>query len=159
MTTLTLSRLRTIIKARKKNPNWARVDEPDNILPSFTIMIFGLIMSAFSMMLVYLFMTGQIETWIANFLAAQKTSLAFDELYAVFTAALVFLIDLLILFALALFRVPDGDDIVEMISDLDENLQERIVELENTVSQKLDRIEREVDVFEVPDDRIRSATD
>lgn len=134
------SRVISFLKRRKKNPDWARVDEPDNILPSFMIMIFGFIVSVLSMMAAYSFMTGALENWIASFLAAQTTDLPFNQLYAAFTAVLVLLIDFLILFALSVFRVADHDDIVEMVSDLDENIQERIVELENTLTERLDRI-------------------
>jgi predicted PurR-regulated permease PerM len=134
------------MRSRKKDPTWSRVDEPDNIIPSFMILIFGMVMSAFSMMFVYAFMTGAIETWIAQFLAAQHSTQSFNELYAAFTASLVFLIDFVILFAISLFRVADGDDIVEMISDLDANTQERIVELEQTIDARLLKIENEAGI-------------
>jgi predicted PurR-regulated permease PerM len=137
------SKFATWLKTRKKNPDWARVDEPDNILPSFTIMIFGLILAVIWAMVAYAFMTGQIESAIAHILAAQKTDLTFDQLYAAFTSVVILLISIFVLFALSLFRVADNDDIVEMISDLDENVQERIVELESNVTERLERIERE----------------
>jgi hypothetical protein len=147
MTTLTQSfrnsKFATWLKTRKKNPDWARVDEPDNILPTFMIMIFGLIISVFWMMIAYAFMTGQVETGIASFLSALKVDLPFDQLYATLTAVVILLINVLILFAGSAFRVASNDDIVEMISDLDENLQERIVELEQNVTTRLDRIEVE----------------
>lgn len=148
MTTLPLqlSRFKTFLKTRKKNPDWARVDEPDNILPSFMIMVIGLALSVASAFFAYAFMTGQIETALAKILIQMNGD--YEQNYATLTAVLIVFIQLVIAFGTSLFRVPDGDDLVEMISDLDENHQERLVELENKIDERLGKIEREMDLLD-----------
>lgn len=136
------SRIKLALKNKKKNSDWARVDEPDTFLKSFEFAIYGLFITAFLMLLAWAFMINDPVHWIAQLLASTNTPAPFAERYASFGAALIFLVNLVVTIVFIMFANPDHSDIVEMISDLDSNFQERIVELDNKVSERLDEITR-----------------
>ncbi len=129
---------------RKKNPDWSRVEEPDNILPSFMYYIVGVPLTGVLMMIAYSIMNGSLAVWIGTYLATLQGNLSFDDRLAGFTAVIILLINLVVIFAYSLNRVPDGDDIVEMISDHDENINERIAELERTMDDRMRVIETDM---------------
>lgn len=157
--TQSLTRIGSLIKGRKKNPDWSRVDEPDNILPSFNMFIVGFIVNVFLMMLAYVIMNDTLAVWIGTFLAMQHLPYPFEDQLAAFTAVVILFFNLIVIMFASITREPGGDDVVEMISDLDANTQERIVELEHTIDERLRRIEDEigVPVLEVPDERLKAA--
>src|SRR5689334_5733732 len=138
------TRIRASLKNRKKNPDWARVEEPDMIMRPVQFIIMSLILISFLMLFAIYLMNGNLVQWVAAFLFSLNSPLSFTELYAAFSAAIVFLICFPVMLLLILTMQPDNDDIVEMMSDLDANFQERIVELENNVNEKLDAIKRDV---------------
>jgi len=142
-TTNFFKRIFNLRKAAKKNPDWARVEEPDTIARPAVFGIFGMLIAGFSVLAAILIMTTSPIEMIARFLASFNSTLAFPELYAAFGAALIALCDLVVATVFMMFAPADHDDIVEMISDLDANMQERIVELEASFNEKLSAIERQ----------------
>lgn len=138
-----LVNMRAKLKGRKKNPDWARVDEPDNILPSMMMFVVGFFVTVGMAMLAYVIMNESLAVWIGTFIALQHSALPFADQLAAFTAVVIVLLNVVIITAFAILRPADGDDIVEMLSDLDENTQERIVELEHTVDERIARIEQD----------------
>lgn len=135
--------LRAKLKGRKKNPDWSRVDEPDNILPSFMMFIVGFFVTIALAMFAYAFMNDSLAVWIGTFLALQHSALPFVDQLAAFTAIVIVLLNVIIITAFAILRPADGDDLVEMISDLDENINERIAEFEHTVDERIRLIEQD----------------
>jgi hypothetical protein len=142
MATTTFKTFFKRIAARKKNPDWARVEEPDEIIKPVLFGIVGMTIAAFSMMAAWTMMTISPMEWIASFLVSLHSDLPFEKLYATFASAVIVLVDLLIMIVFIFFGTPDNGDVIEMISDLDSNTQERIVELDNTLNEKLDAIKR-----------------
>jgi low affinity Fe/Cu permease len=139
-----LARIRAALKNRKKNPDWARVDEPETLLKGSQFAIFGVMITAFLVIITWTVMIGDPVQWIAHFLFALHSPLPFNQLLASFGVAVIVLINMLVTVIFILFAPVNNDDIVEMISDLDANIQERIVELENGTNEKLDEIKRNV---------------
>lgn len=143
-TTNLFKRFAVSLKNKKKNPEWARVDEPDTIARPAVFAVFGMLIIAFTVLLAFIVMTTSPVHAVAAFLASLHSSLPFNQLYAAFGAALIVMIDLVVMTLFMLLSPADNDDLVEMISDLDANLQERIVELENSVNEKLEVIRQEL---------------
>lgn len=141
MTTQTnpLKRFFASVKTRKKNPDWARVEEPDQIARPAMYAIFGVLITGFSMLTAFIVMTNDPIVLIAGFLSSFGSD--FASVYAAFGAALIALCDLFVATLFMLLAPADNDDVVEMISDLDANIQERIVELENNFNERIDRVE------------------
>lgn len=134
---------RFFVKPAKKNPDWARIEEPNTIIQPVQVGVIGVVITAFCMLFAYSVMTNSLMEWIAYYLVQLQLNnplATFTELYAAFTVAIVFFAHLLVTVWFLFFMPASNDDIVEMISDLDSNTQERIVELENTFNEKLDRI-------------------
>lgn len=130
-------------RPRKKNPDWARVEEPDTIARPAMFAIFGVLITGFSMLAAFIVMTSDPIVLIAQFLASFGDD--FTSIYAAFGAALIALVNLFIV-TLFMFMAPaDNDDVVEMISDLDANTQERFVEMENTIVQHCTSIEKAIE--------------
>lgn len=129
---------RLITPRKNKNPDWARVEEPDTIVKPVWLGIVGMVIAAFSMLAAWNVMTVSPIEWIATFLVSLNSEMPFDQLYAAFTSAVIVLVDLLVITIFMFFSTPDNDDVIEMISDLDSNIQERIVELENSFNEKLE---------------------
>lgn len=138
------ARIRTALKNRKKNPGWARVEEPETFLRDAQMVIYGVTITAFLVIFTWVAMIGSPIQWVAHFLYAMNSTLPFDQLYASFGVALIVLINVVVTVIFIMFANSNNDDIVEMISDLDANLQERIVEFENSVNTRLDEIKRNV---------------
>lgn len=143
MTTINLFK-RFAKKDRKKNPDWSRIEEPDEIVKPMLIGIIGIVIAAFSMMTAWNVMTTSPTVWIATFLASLNSPLPFPQLYATFASAVIVMIDLFVTTIYIFFNVPGNEDVIEMISDLDSNIQERIVELENGLNQKIDAIKNDI---------------
>lgn len=136
---------RLFTKSEKKNPDWARIEEPDTIIQPVQVGVIGVVITAFCMLFAYSVMTNSLMEWIASYLVQMQSNnptATFTDLYAAFTAAIVFFAHLLVTVWFLFFMSASNDDIVEMISDLDSNTQERIVELDNTLNEKLDTIIR-----------------
>lgn len=131
---------RLIEKKKNKNPDWARVEEPDTIVKPVWLGIVGLVIAAFSMLAAWNVMIASPISWIAYFLISLHSDMPFTQLYAAFTSAVIVLVDLVVITIFMFFSTADNDDVIEMISDLDANFQERIVELDNGINQKLDDI-------------------
>lgn len=131
-------RLFTAKKSAKKNPDWARVEEPDTILKPVTFAVFGVLITSFLVILTYSMMMNSPIEMIAYFLASFDGE--FNELYASFAVALIVLTNLLVTVLFMFFSPADNDDIVEMLRDLDANFQERMVEHEQNTSEHLNRI-------------------
>jgi hypothetical protein len=131
-------RLFTVKKSAKKNPDWARVEEPETTLQSATIAVFGVTITAFLVILTYSMMMNSPIEMIAYFLASFDGE--FNELYASFAVAIIVLTNLFVTVMFMFFAPVSNDDIVEMISDLDSNTQERLVELEHNVTEHLNHI-------------------
>lgn len=130
--------LKRFFAGKKKNPDWARVEEPDTIIKPVTFAVFGVLITAFLVLLTYSMMMNSPIEMIAYFLASFDGE--FNELYASFGVALIVLTNLLVTVLFMFFAPADNDDLVEMISDMDANTQERLVELENSVTEHLNRI-------------------
>lgn len=144
MTTQTniFKRFITAMKTRKKNPDWARVEEPDQIARPAMYAIFGVLIAGFSMLTAFIIvMTNDPILLIAQFLSSFGSD--FASVYAAFGAAVIALCDLFVATLFMLLAPADNDDVVEMISDLDANVQERIVEMEQSFNEKLEAIKRE----------------
>jgi hypothetical protein len=56
----------------------------------------------------------------------------------------IVMVDLMVATIFMFFSTADNDDVIEMISDLDANFQERIVELENSFNEKLENIKSDL---------------
>jgi low affinity Fe/Cu permease len=130
------------LKKKKKNPDWARVEEPDMIVRPFTFIVVATILTAFLMLFTMNIMNGSLVYWAASFLTSLHSPLPFTQLYASFGVAIVFFACFVFILLVSIQMQPDNDDIVEMISDLDANIQERIVELDNKIDEKFDAITR-----------------
>jgi len=139
-TTNIFKRFTSTLKNKKKNPDWARVDEPDSIARPAVFAIFGVMIAAFSVLMAFAVMTTSPAHVVASFLVSLHSELSFTQLYAAFGGALIVMIDLVVTTIFMMFSPADNDDIVEMLSDLDANVQERIVELEQSFNEKLNEI-------------------
>lgn len=141
----TLTRFRALLRLKKtKADDNIERHEPDRILPAAVDFIFGMVMTAFLMMFTYAFMNGSMAVWIGTYLAEQNSAFGFEDRFAAFTAASIALVNLIVITGVALTRVPNNEDVVETIGDLGDEINERFVELENRVDEKLSRIESEV---------------
>lgn len=146
MTTQTniFKRIVTNMKAKKKNPDWGRVEEPDTIARPAVYAVFGILIVGFSALAAFIVMTSSPLESIALFLASFNSELSFTELYAAFGAAVIVLVDLVVMTLFMLLAPADNDDLVEMIGDLDDNTQERFVELEHNMNEKLHELKEEL---------------
>lgn len=148
MTTLSrsLTRFRALlrIKKAKADDNIER-HEPDRIVPATMDFVFGMVMTAFFMMFAYAFMNGSMAEWIGTFLAHQDNAFGFEDRFAAFTAACIALVNLIVITGVALTRVPNNEDVVEVIGDLSDEINERFAELENRIAQQLDMIRAAVE--------------
>ncbi len=133
-------RIAVSLKSKKKNPDWARVEEPDAIARPALFAIFGMVIIGFSVLTAFVVMTSSPAYVIASFLVSLNSDIPFPQLYAAFGAALIVMIDLVVMTIFLMFAPADNDDIIEMISDLDSNTQERLVELEQSVGMKVDEL-------------------
>jgi hypothetical protein len=133
----TLNRLGT---GKKKNADWARIEEPESLLR-------GIFLSALVIVL-----NGLFATLAANLLSSPDDAMMrfatwlkiygndFNTAYASFSIALLSLINMLLLVIFLVFGHSDEDDVVEMISDLDAAINERLAEVEHTINERLDDI-------------------
>jgi hypothetical protein len=135
---------RLAARNKNKNPDWARVEEPDTIVKPVWIGVVGLVIAAFSMLAAWNVMTISPIDWIAYFLVSLHSTMPFTQLYAAFTSAVIVMVDLMVATIFMFFSTADNDDVIEMISDLDANFQERIVELENSFNEKLENIKSDL---------------
>jgi hypothetical protein len=126
-------------KDAKKNPDWARVEEPDRF-DMVTLSLIGIIITAFLILLAQIVLTNNMVEVTAYYLASFDTAMTFNERLAALGVGLITFINLFITMIFVLFAPVSNDDIVEMISDMDANTQERFVELENNVTEHLNRI-------------------
>jgi len=140
-----VSRIRTAIAKRQARSKrlWARVEEPDQIIRPFWFGLFTLVFTALASMMIYNLFTvdGGPVTWIASLLATTANGSQYSQVYAAFGIALISLINLTIYSVYAFFAHADEDDVIEMISDLDANIQERLTEIENGITTRLDKID------------------
>lgn len=127
-----------IFNNKKKNPDWARVEEPDTFLQASLFGVIGVVITAFLVLLAYSLMMNSPIEMIAYYLASFDGE--FNELYASFGVAIIVLTNLFVTVLFMFFAPVSNDDIIEMIADLDANTQERFVELENNVTEHLNRI-------------------
>jgi hypothetical protein len=130
------------IFTRKKNPDWARINEPDEVAKPVVYGLFGVFIMAFSVLAAFNMLTVSPVHWVAYFLASFNSDLPFNYQLAAFGAALIVLIDLVVLTVFLMFAPADNSELADMISELDNNTQERLVELEHTFSEQLDEIKR-----------------
>jgi hypothetical protein len=135
---------RLAARNKNKNPDWARVEEPDTIVKPVWIGVVGLVIAAFSMLAAWNVMTISPIDWIAYFLVSLHSTMPFTQLYAAFTSAVIVMVDLMVATIFMFFSTADNDDVIEMISDLDANFQERIVEHENSFNEKLENIKSDL---------------
>lgn len=135
-TSTLIKRFVSMRKNKQKNPDWARVEEPDTIIRPATFGVFGLVVVALSVWLAWIVMTTSPIDAIANFLVSLHSDMPFTQLYAAFASALIVMIDLLVMTIFLFFSNAGNDDVIEMIRDLDTNTQERLVEFENTMREK-----------------------
>lgn len=140
-----LSKIFAALKNKKKNPDWARIEEPDVLLKNFEYVIYGVVITAFLVLLTWGVMSASPIIWIAQFLASLNSSLPFEQQLAAFGAAVIILINMLLTVIFMIFAPASNDDVVEMVSDLDGNIQDRIVELENTFNEQLNSIITKID--------------
>jgi hypothetical protein len=133
--------------------------EPDEFLQAFEDYFFGIVVITFAMMITYTVTNGSMAEWIGTFLAAQDNSFSYTERLAAFSAVLVLLIGMVVVFGIALNRVPDNDQVIDAIGDQSDELNERFVELENRFDEKLETIRKDLDdltpgyTTPIPDDR------
>lgn len=127
-----------IKQSEKKNPDWARVDEPDFILPSMMYYVVGIPLIVTLAMLSYAIINGSLAGIIAALIAPLNGSLT--ERMGVFAAGTITMIGVMVTLFMSITHKPDGDDLVEMISDLDENIQEHLAEVEENVNKRIDAL-------------------
>lgn len=141
MTTIT-QRFRSLIANRKqnKNPDWARIEEPENFLKNVELTFIVLIITGLfgSLAMHFLASPADAVTGFANFLHQYGDD--FNKVYASFSVALLAMVNLLLLVIFILFGHSDEDDVVEMLADFDAAFNERIAEVEQSVNEKLDTI-------------------
>lgn len=132
------------IFTRKKNPDWARINEPDEVTKPLVYALFGMVFMSFSALVALNVLTMPMSPvhWVAYFLASFNSDLPFNYQLAAFGAALIVLIDLFVLTVFLMFAPADNSELADMISKLDDNTQERFVELEHTFIERLDEIKR-----------------
>lgn len=123
----------------RKNPDWARVEEPDRF-DVLVLSLIGIVFTGFLVLLAQFALTNDLIELTARYLASFDNGMTFSERLAAFGAGLIVFINLFITVVFVVFAQVGNDDIVEMISDMDANTQERIVELENTMSEWLQKI-------------------
>lgn len=143
MTALTLDRMKTFfVKRFKLNKKfWARVEEPDTLVRGVEVSVYGLILTAALAVLAWYILSERVVTDVATFLVSFNVP-NFAQIYSAFGVALVILTNMLVTLIIVLFGTADNADVIEMISDLDSNTQERLTEINNQISERLDRIER-----------------
>ena len=145
-----LDKLRSTLKGRKaKGRDNIERSEPDEIIPAVVDVVSGVFLTAFFMMLAYSFMNGSLAEQIGTFLASQHSPLPFDEQLAAFTAAVIALCNLVVISAIMVTRTADNDDVVEVINDLGDQIDERFVEFENRIDERLHNIEQEFAISEL----------
>lgn len=125
-------------KSAEKNPNWARVDEPDFILPSLMYYVIGIPLISVLAMFAYATLNGSLADFIARLLMSLAGS--FEERLALLATGIVIMIGVMVTLFVSITHKPDGDDLVEMISDLDKNTQEHLAEVEESVNQRIDAL-------------------
>lgn len=129
-------------QSKKKNQDWARVEEPDTIIKPMMYLLVAIVIAGFSMLAAFQLMTKSPIEMIAYFLVSLHSDLPFEQLYAAFGSALIAMIDLTVMSLFLFLPSLENDDVIEMISDLDANIQERIVEFESSINERLDAITR-----------------
>jgi len=165
MTTQTKSfpwyqKLRAAIKRSKaKGRDNIERSEPDEFTPAIVDIVAGVFLTAFFMMFAYAFMNGSLAVWIGTFLATQRSPLPYEELIAVFTAAVIALCNLVVISAIMVSRTADNDDVVEVVNDLGDQIDERFAEFENRVDDRLEKIEDNVFESGLIDDRLKKISD
>lgn len=134
---------------RRKNPDWSRISEPDTFIQPFTLLIYELLITVTAGMINYTFATpGSLETAIARFLVPYiKPGQSFWQTYAVFTFALVALIEMIAFTFIASIGEPDHHDLAGMILSLDESTQSHISDLDETTNSQLDQISKDISDF------------
>jgi hypothetical protein len=141
MSTLT-SRFKSFIANRKqnKNPDWARIEEPENFLKNTFLTVIVLVLTGLFGALAANILASPDEAMLrfVQFLRGYGTD--FDKVYASFSVALIAMINLLLLVIFIVFGHSDEDDVVEMLSDFDAAINERIAEVEHTITERLDDI-------------------
>ncbi len=125
-------------KSAKNNPDWARVDEPDFILPSLMYYVIGIPLISALAVFAYTTLNGSLADTIARLLMPLAGS--FEERLALLAAGIVIMIGLMVTLFASITHKPDGDDIVEMLSDLDENAQSHITAVEESINQRIDAL-------------------
>lgn len=137
-------------KSAEKNPDWARVDEPDFILPSLMYYVIGIPLISALAVFAYVTLNGSLADTLARLLMPLAGS--FEERLALLAAGIVIMIGLMVTLFVSITHKPDGDDLVEMISDLDENIQEHLAEVEENVNKRIDDLINDGPVFIHTDD-------
>lgn len=135
---LSLVRALRIQRSKAKNPDWARVDEPDFILPSLMYYVIGIPLISVLAMFTYVSLNGSLADSIAPLLL--PLSGPFEERLALFAAGVVIMLGVMVTLFVSITHKPDGDDLVEMMSDLDENIQEHLAEVEENVNKRIDSL-------------------
>lgn len=143
-------------KARKKADDNIERSEPETFLATTQAWIFGIIMSMMWMMIAYAVMTDQATDWIARMLLLLDGP--FETRFATLTAVFVLFSDTLVIFAVALNREASNDDIVDVVNDLGEQIDERFVELENTISENIGSVQKELEDITVLETRLGGNT-
>ena len=133
----TLNRLGT---GKKKNADWARIEEPDSLLRGIFLSVVVLLLTGFFSALAMNLLISPDDALMrfASWLKIYGND--FNAAYASFSIALISLINMLLLVVFLVFGHSDEDDVVEMLSDLDAAINERLAEVEHTINERLDDI-------------------
>lgn len=135
---LFIARALRIKRSKARNPDWARVDEPDFILPSLMYYVIGVPLIPVLAMLAYAVLNGSLADSIAPLLLPLAGP--FEERLALFAAGVVIMLGVMVTLFVSITHKPDGDDLVEMLSDHDENILERLAEVEETINKRIDSL-------------------
>lgn len=145
MTTNILTRIFRKPKAKRLPDDNIERHEPDRFLGVFYDFLVGIVVTSFLMIIAYSVMMEPVEVWIAHFLAAQDNAFTFEERLAAFTAAVIALLDGLIIVGVAASRTPDNEDVIETVNDQSDEINERFVELENRFVESIEQVRKSID--------------
>jgi hypothetical protein len=132
-----------LIKANrnvKKNKDWARIEEPDNFLKNVFITIIVMVLTGLFGSLALNILASPDEAMLRFVQFLRSYGSDFNTVYASFSVALLAMINVLLLVIFIVFGHSDEDDVVEMLSDFDAAINERIAEVEHTINERLDDI-------------------
>lgn len=141
MTTLAF-RIKSILNrlgtGKKKNADWARIEEPDTLLRGVFLSVAVLVITGLFSALAMNFLVSPDDALIRFALFLKGYGNNFSTTYANFSIALITLINLTLLVIFIVLGHSDEDDVIEMISDLDAAFNERLSEMEHVIVNRID---------------------